>query len=147
MLNSHDVLIKHELQRSRKWSSFRKRIIKQRNGVCEFSGVTTDLEAHHIVPFHIGVLLGKPHLELEERNIIILSGSPVNYHLLIGHLNSFQSFNPFISKCTELAHLNNTEIKNNSIWRELRDNRPKTWEKMSLDDKDRLILLIESLYS
>ena len=54
---------------------------------------------HHIFPFHYCVALGRPDLELDERNLVTLCeteacGTGQNHHLLIGHLDDFEAANP-----------------------------------------------------
>ncbi len=56
------------------------------------------LQVHHVFPFHYCVALGRPDLELDDRNLITLcedepSGAGVNHHLLLGHLDDFKSGN------------------------------------------------------
>jgi hypothetical protein len=54
----------------------------------------TRIQIHHRFPFNYCIALGRPDLELDPRNLITLcewkSPSP-NHHLLLGHLDSFQS--------------------------------------------------------
>lgn len=56
------------------------------------------LQVHHVFPFHYCVVLGRPDLELDARNLITLcergaGEAGENHHLLVGHLDSFQSAN------------------------------------------------------
>jgi len=46
---------------------------------------------HHIKPFHI-----EPELELEPDNLITLCMDEFDCHLLIGHGDSFQCYNPHV---------------------------------------------------
>lgn len=71
--------------RSPEWPKVRRRVI-EKHPTCAATGVTRDLEAHHIIPFH-----EDPKLELDEKNLIVLSRIP---HFLIGHLGSWNSHNP-----------------------------------------------------
>ena len=53
------------------------------------------VQIHHRFPFHYCVALGRPDLELDERNLITLcehEGGP-EHHLLVGHLDDFKSSN------------------------------------------------------
>ncbi len=55
-------------------------------------------QVHHIFPFHYCISLGRPDLELDERNLITLCGPSrdrvgENHHLWIGHLDNFQTSN------------------------------------------------------
>lgn len=54
------------------------------------------VQAHHIFPFHYCVALGRPDLELDERNLITLcweEDGDYNHHLILGHLDDFHSSN------------------------------------------------------
>jgi len=56
------------------------------------------VQVHHIFPFHLCIALGRPDLELDPRNLITLCQSRADapapdHHLLVGHLESFQSAN------------------------------------------------------
>lgn len=48
------------------------------------------LEAHHIEPFHLCVLVGRADLELDLRNLITLARCPIDAHLLLGHDDNFR---------------------------------------------------------
>jgi len=59
----------------------------------------TPVQVHHIFPFHYCVALGRPDLELDERNLVTLcetesGGTGQNHHLLVGHLDDFAAANP-----------------------------------------------------
>lgn len=132
----------YALARSPHWRHFRDQIIKAR-GKCELSGVATDLEAHHIIPFHFGVLLGRNYIELDERNILVISGGPVNLHLLLGHCNSFQSFNLQVRHAAKWAAMREEDIKDDHDWQMLAMHRPKAWHEMTAHDKTALMRLID----
>jgi hypothetical protein len=59
----------------------------------------TPVQVHHIFPFHYCIALGRPDLELDERNLVTLcetedGGRGQNHHLLVGHLDNFEAANP-----------------------------------------------------
>jgi hypothetical protein len=59
---------------------------------CAVCGLTTKLEVHHVIPFHIA-----PALELEPSNLLTLCENGkygIRCHQLIGHLGSYQRVNP-----------------------------------------------------
>ena len=94
------VAQKHGISRSPLWSHVRAaHLARQPACVCCKPGMSPPtLQVHHIFPFHFCILLGRPDLELDPRNLITLcetgNGNPAaNHHLLIGHLNSFESSN------------------------------------------------------
>lgn len=132
----------YQIPRHQDWFKFRSNIIKERNCICEFSGVNTDLEAHHIIPFHIGILLNRPHIELCPQNIIILSGGPVNYHLTLGHFGHFKYFNPFLLKRNWKEKLRGLGIES-PIYKKQSAHKFPFWENMTLEHKESLTKLID----
>lgn len=133
------VLGQYNLHRNKDWEGFRNKIIVERGNVCELSRATTDLEAHHILPFHFAVLLGYPQLELEPKNIIIVSGGPINVHLLVCHLDNFQSYNPYILNTKLWAKVaKSPNIQQNPFWNTAVKYRPPFWNDTDLKRKDRI---------
>lgn len=89
------------IPRSPKWPGVEKaHLAIQPRCVCCEPGADTKaaLQVHHIFPFHYCIALGRPDLELDQRNLITLcedeDGKPgENHHLLVGHLDDFASSN------------------------------------------------------
>ena len=95
------TLQQHEAERSPHWPHVRDDFVR-RNPVCAVCGKGkadgVSLQAHHIFPFHYCIALGRPDLELDERNLITLcetgqGHAADNHHLLVGHLDDFESSN------------------------------------------------------
>lgn len=85
--------------RSNLWPAVRKAYLAT-NPVCECCGQATELDVHHIVPFHVD-----RSRELDPRNLITLCTEStrlggLNCHLWIGHLGNWQNVDP---KARELA--------------------------------------------
>ena len=76
--------------RSKKWPTLMKKFLKI-NKTCAACGGSTDLQVHHIIPFHL-----KPELELEKSNLITLCMGDLDCHLRLGHGGSFSCYNPNI---------------------------------------------------
>ncbi len=77
-------------KRSSKWPSIRQAHLKE-NPSCAVCGGKSDVEVHHIRPFHLA-----PELELESSNLISLCEAKkygVNCHLFFGHLGNYKSEN------------------------------------------------------
>lgn len=70
--------------RSPKWPAVEQAFISA-HPVCAVCGTDTDLNVHHIKPFHIN-----PKLELLASNLITLCRE---HHFLFGHFNNWASFN------------------------------------------------------
>jgi len=76
------------LKRSAKWPAVRKAHLKK-HPRCEFCGNTTNLNVHHLKPFHI-----HPELELDPGNLAtVCEGPTVNCHYLFGHFMDWKNFN------------------------------------------------------
>ena len=78
-------------RRSPKWRAVRAKFLKGKH--CAVCGGSKKLEAHHKMPFHLD-----PSLELDPTNLIALceGARQINCHLFVGHLGSFQSYNPSV---------------------------------------------------
>lgn len=75
-------------RRSIHWPAFRASVLREQPA-CEATGITEQLEVHHIEPFH-----ERPDLELVRSNVIVLTAKPISIHQLLGHLRSWRSKNP-----------------------------------------------------
>ena len=92
---------RHGISRSPQWPRVEKaHLLLQPRCACCADGQCPDcgLQVHHIFPFHLCIALGRPDLELDLRNLITLCqsepGRPAeDHHLLVGHLDDFQSSN------------------------------------------------------
>lgn len=77
-------------RRSSLWPALRNEFIKA-NPTCEACGGDSDLEVHHIVPFH-----ERPDLELEPENLMVLCSRKkygIHCHLLLGHRGNYRRIN------------------------------------------------------
>lgn len=58
------------------------------------------LQVHHaLMPFHFCILLGRPDLEFDPRNLVVLCEDEAgvkteDHHILIGHSRNFRSYTP-----------------------------------------------------
>ncbi len=77
-------------RRSRKWRGVRAEHLRDQPE-CQVCGLSSRVEVHHIIPFHVA-----PHLELDPRNLVTLCENKkygINCHLLIGHLGNYRRVN------------------------------------------------------
>lgn len=100
--------------RSPKWEEFKKEYAKTHLPVCAVCGGTSQLNLHHLKPFHVF-----PELELDPANVIWLCNAK-RHHIEIGHLGNFQSINPH-----GLSDVN--------LWRDKERNKPLTPEQIKAD--------------
>ena len=141
----------HGVKRSDKWHRVEKDFLAK-NPTCAASGITVGNQAHHVIPFHFCILLGRPDLELDERNLINLSESEkglkeTNYHLLIGHADSFKSSNIHVREDAIAFYGKSAdEIINSITWQDRVKDRLKSWDTMTDDDKKTLRALMDELY-
>jgi len=85
-----------EKLRSPKWSSTRDSFLKSHN-TCSVCMGTSNLQVHHIKPFH-----KYPELELDSENLITLCMGDKDCHLGIGHGGSFDFYNPKVREDVKL---------------------------------------------
>jgi len=97
MLRLQDVLsgkLPKGAKRSPEWGKVREKHLKQ-HPRCALCGSSQNLTVHHKKPFWLF-----PELELDTDNLITLCDGwrILNCHLVVGHLLSFKSFNPNVTK-------------------------------------------------
>ncbi len=109
------------------------------------SGTNTSagLQVHHIFPFHYCIALGRPDLELDQRNLITLCedepGKPgQDHHLLVGHLDDFQSSNlAVVDDAQQSFHgMTAAQIRANALWLQKEVAKLKPLDQMTQQDKD-----------
>lgn len=143
-MSDHDrgasAAAEHGLERSPHWPHVRAEQLK-RQPACQASGLTAtlhgaQLEAHHIWPFHFCVLVGRPDLELDLRNLITLARAPVDPHLMLGHLDDFRSSNlDVITDCVRWQGKSDAELRADPLWQGKHAGRMKPWAEWSDAEK------------
>ena len=137
------VAVEHGLERSKRWPSVARNFVKANPhcAACEKSttwlGIFAHQVHHKVIPFHLAVLLGRPDLELDFRNLVTLCQVPTRqHHLLLGHLDDFKSYNPecdaFIKRFFGMSA---KDIESNPEWLAAEARRPKTWSNMTESEK------------
>jgi len=104
------------------------------------------LQVHRIFPFQYCIALGRPDLELDQRNLITLCENEKDHpaddhHLLVGHLDEFKSFNPDVEQDarTTFHGMTAAEIRTDSRWNQKVAVRPKPLEEMTTQEKANLL--------
>ena len=126
--DSHDhgaqVAARHGVERSSQWPAVERahRVREPKCVACVSEGAP--VEVHHIVPFHVCIALGRPDLELDERNLITLCGAgegSADHHLLLGHLDDWESMNSAVQvdAATKFHGWTAARIRANDLWRDL----------------------------
>ena len=138
------------LKRSDKWPEV-ERAFREKNPTCAACDCTT-VQVHHVLPFHFAILLGRPDLELDPRNLITLcekekGEDAADHHLLLGHLDDFQSYNRDVREFAATFHGQDAAtIKANVDWQATEHARPGAWADMTDDDKTALRALMDDWY-
>ena len=86
-IDQHGDIVYYGAPRHKDWPKKRLDVLKN-NCYCIVCGVTTDLEVHHVYPYH-----ERPDLELVDSNLTVLCGGNWNHHFWWGHLGSWKSWN------------------------------------------------------
>ncbi len=135
------------LQRSPEWPEAEKKH-RQIEPDCVACGSAANLNVHHILPFHFCILLGRPELELDQRNLITLCEGTTNHHLLLGHLDNWQSYHKNVKTDAPgpFKGMTDQEIRANELWQQLMKNRPAAWEQMNDNDKAAFRQLMDLMY-
>jgi hypothetical protein len=116
------------ITRSPKWPAVeRAHLVTQPHCVCCAPGAEprAGLQVHHVFPFHYCIALGRPDLELDQRNLITLcEDEPArpgqDHHLIVGHLDDFQSSNlAVVEDATRTFHaMAGAAIRADARWKE-----------------------------
>jgi len=90
-LRHEEELVRAGVRRSSKWPAKRRQVL-ERFRACAVTGITTELEVHHIQPFHLF-----PELELVDYvKRVLTEHASFNAHFWIGHLGDWKSYNEHI---------------------------------------------------
>lgn len=117
-----EVARKHGLERSSDWPRVAHEHLAHEPAcrVCGHDG--EGLQVHHIKPFHLF-----PELELDPNNLITLCEvKGRDHHLLIGHLDDWESYNPAVRTDVNHYHdLNARQIRKDPAWQKEVERRPQ----------------------
>jgi hypothetical protein len=142
----------HSLSRSSKWEKVKNDFLLK-YPACVICGTTECCQVHHVIPFHVCVLLGYSEEELDERNLITLCETEKgeheqNHHLAIGHFFDFRSSNLYVREDIITYHnLTEIQIKQSSQFlNEEKNKKMKEWKDMNEQDKQEIVKLINLWY-
>ena len=143
------VAAKYGIARSPRWPAVEKvHLASQPQCVCCEPGQspTAGLQVHHIFPFHYCIALGRPDLELDPRNLITLCEDEdgrqgQDHHLLVGHLDDFESSNLQVVTDAENTFLGMeaAAIRADATWKAKVAARLKPLGEMTAPDKDQFV--------
>lgn len=134
---------RHGIARSSHWPAV-ERAHRARHPHCMACGpaLAPPIQVHHIFPFHYCVALGRPDLELDDRNLVSLCEAEKDrpaedHHLLIGHADSFRSSNltADVDAAGRWAGKSAAEIRADLQWQQLVAGRLKPLGDLSADER------------
>jgi hypothetical protein len=141
--------------RSPKWPKVQKAHLKI-EPICACckpgENASASLQVHHKFPFHYCVALGRPDLELDQRNLITLCETTKDrpapdHHLLVGHLGDFKSTNLNVkTDVTTFNGMSEQQIKTDPRWKTDEKGRLKPLNEMSMDEKNAFVELMNSTF-
>ena len=157
--HGHEEAQRHGIARSPQWPAVSRKFVKD-HPTCAATGPNclcshgrTALQTHHRIPFHYCIALGRPDLELDDRNFIALcehqKGAPAeNHHLLIGHADAFVSSNLSVEEDATKTFLGMTadQIKADPVFAARVASRLKPLDEMTADEKTALRALMDSTF-
>jgi hypothetical protein len=144
----------HEPPRSARWPHVEKAVLAA-NPHCACCGPAKAVkgrQVHHVLPFHYCVALGRPDLELDPRNLIVLceteAGDPeANHHLLLGHLGNFKSDNVHVADDVALfAGMDAAAIQADPRWLARKAARLKLLPDMTEADRADFRALMDAMF-
>ncbi len=112
---------KHGHERSPEWSRVAHEHLAHEPACVACGHRGQGLQVHHIKPFHL-----HPNLELDPRNLITLCERPGrDHHLLIGHLDEWESYNVNVRDDAKRYHGKSADqIRANATWQKEVAKRP-----------------------
>jgi len=141
MKPDHGALIasKHGLARSNRWRTVMHAHLRLQP-ICLACGVkhrSIKVNVHHRFPFHYVLAVGRPDLELDQRNLYTMCVEhDEEHHLLIGHLGNYESYNPNLEHYLPLCRgLLASQIRSLKTWQDAVTLRPKPLHEMTQHDK------------
>jgi hypothetical protein len=101
-----------------------------------------------MVPFHFVIACGRPDLELDFRNLITLCEGAENHHLIVGHLDDWESYNRSVAHDARGTYHGEARAKIEALrrWTEERAARPKHLDAMSAAERHALNVTLDRLY-
>ncbi|HEY1959995.1 MAG TPA: hypothetical protein VGH28_30510 [Polyangiaceae bacterium] len=139
-MSDHGTLVaeRYGVTRSTKWPSVERAHLARSPECVACRRPGARVAVHHIFPFHICVLLGRPDLELDTRNLITLCAESDergagDHHLLIGHFDDWESMNVHVgADARERFHgMTAVQLRASEAWRKLVAGRPIDFSQMS----------------
>lgn len=135
------IAARYGIKRSTLWPKVQREFL-EKNPQCAVCPANTMIQIHHVMPFHFCHLVYRGDLELDDRNFIALcEEAGNNHHLLLGHLDDFESYNAggresilALGKSI-LPNLSEEAIKADMAWIQLMGTRPKPWEQWTHAEK------------
>jgi hypothetical protein len=142
----HPVSKHHAYARSHLWEGVEKAFIRQ-HPVCVVCGAKDGLNVHHKYPISYVLVVGRPDLEFDCENLVTLCARADDHHLLLGHLDSFRSYNPNLEDDLKLFKgMTGEDIRKNREYRQKIKDRPLPCSEMSDKEKNELLVFLNKRF-
>ena len=141
-MSDHGTLIaaRYGITRSAEWPSVERSHLARHPHCVACRRPGARVEVHHIFPFHFCVALGRPDLELDERNLITLCAESDergagDHHLLLGHFDDWESMNLHVrgEAAGKFHGMTALVLRASDTWRKVAARRPAHLRGMSAD--------------
>jgi hypothetical protein len=155
----------HGIRRSSHWPTVEKHFLAANPGcfVCSADQhqarikqvgalATRGLQVHHKFPFHFCILLGRPDLEVDPRNLVVLCEDELgvateDHHNIVGHYRNFQSWDDALDKnIATYKGRSKHALMQDPTFIVLCSKLPPTWARMTDDDKKAMRALLDRTY-
>ena len=138
--------------RSPHWHLVEKEFIANnpKCSACLPSSSNYGINVHHIHPYHICILLGRPDLELDTRNLITLCSTEegktsYHHHIVLGHLDDFQLNNDnVIEDITRYQGIEGKALLQESDFKQRIDARPKPFSQWTDQEKQEYRAMLDT---
>lgn len=119
--HGREIARRHGHERSSEWPRVEKEHLLHEPACVACGHRGKGLQVHHIKPFHL-----HPNLELEPSNLITLCEiEGRDHHLLLGHLDEWESYNPNVREDVKRFHGKTArQIKADITWQKEVARRP-----------------------
>jgi len=140
-----EIIAQYGIQRHNDWGKIaRQHLIGQPK--CLICGLNVlynliqegSCNVHHKYPLQHCIAVNRPDLELDRRNMFTVCARHFDHHhLLIGHLEDWESYNPHLETTIALVrNLTQVQIRNTIMFCEAVKNRPKPLKEWSEAEKN-----------
>lgn len=134
--------------RHKKWDTAQAQWMRKHPQCAVCGEIACKRNVHHKLPLTYLHAINRLDLELDERNLITLCvESDMQHHALVGHLNFYSSFNPWLMQTVAMCKGKTAkEIFDLAEFQQMVNNRPKPVHQMNAKELDELKQLTQRTF-